>query len=280
MNQKKLILLGLLLLFLTSLYAQQAPPGGSRWSVSLLAGASIPVGKFGGKDLADSTKSFAQVGPSINLQLNYRLHSCFGLSLLLSGQENSVNSSAMEQEIEKANPGEYSSISSGKWEIAKIMAGPTFFHAIGKGKWELTVKGMAGALKTAQPQMTIAGATGVLISGGYVLDTGSYSSISFEDYSSKRPAPWAFSWLAGAGLRFRINDHWSFLTDIDYSAAAIKTPFIRSGSSALAPIGSGTVILTGSGTTPPPVIGQPGSLRYYSLPITSLSAHFGMEFRF
>ncbi len=83
---KPLILLAFLPFFMTNLAAQQAPIGqSSRWSVSILAGASIPIGKFGGKDLADSTKSFAQVGILRSIwQLNYRIHTCFGMSFSVS----------------------------------------------------------------------------------------------------------------------------------------------------------------------------------------------------
>ncbi|HEY4334990.1 MAG TPA: hypothetical protein VGM89_03810 [Puia sp.] len=277
MAPKQLILLGFMPFLLTGLRAQQAPIGQSRWSVSILAGLNIPTGKFGGKNFADSTQSFAQTGPSVSLQLNYRLHRSLGLSLLLTGQENTVNTFAMEQQIENANPDEIIDISSGTWKIGKIMAGPTWSHPIGTGRWELTVKGMAGVLKTSEPQQTFSGSKGFINPGGGLGGGGVVST--FEFYSGKQTAPWTFSWLGGAGLRFKINTRWSFLTDIDYSAASIKVPYVGSHSGFLTPIGTGPIII-GSGGTPPVLIGQPGAQPHYSLPVTSLSAHFGMEFRF
>ncbi len=203
MCPKYLVLLGFLPFFTTTLVAQQTPVGQSSPLERLYIGRGQHSHREirSGRIFADSpTQVFwPRWGPRSIFQLNYRIHSCFGLGLLVSGQENTVNTSAMEEQVEKANPGEFANFSSGQWQIGKIMAGPTYFHPIGKGRWELTVKGMAGALKTAQPQMTIAETQGYVISGGYVLSTSPSGISAFGESSSKRPVAWAFTCkLAGA----------------------------------------------------------------------------------
>jgi len=246
----------------------------SRWAVSVSVGAAFPVGKFAGKDFADSTQSTAITGLALNLQLHYRLCAHFGVGLLLTGQDDHVDTRSIEQQMEEASHADAVGASSGSWKIGKIMAGPTLSLPIGKdGKWTFTARLMAGMLRTTEPAITLAEEWIIPSAGGLSGGSGVIESIS---YQGKKSLSWAFSYLGGAGLAYRIDSRWSLRLDIDYAAASVKIPFSyyhREAANSGPPVittGTGTPSILIAGTPPPP----------YSLPIASVNATAGLEFRF
>src|SRR5580704_13348952 len=85
------------LLIFQGVYAQ-------RWSLSLDGGASFPVGKFGKKDIYDSTAAFARVGPSLQLTADRRIGRHWGLSFSVAGEEHGVNTKAAVSKLTQADP--------------------------------------------------------------------------------------------------------------------------------------------------------------------------------
>lgn len=276
MHLKTLILAGVLLLSVTALRAQHAAKSLSPWTLSASMGVSFPAGKFAGKNYYDSSQSLATKGLALNLQLGYRLNTHFGVGLLLTSQNNEVDNLAIEQSIDRSNPGTVSVSGNGSWKIMKAMVGPTLSLPVGKnGKWNITARIMAGGLKTAVPKTILV--TESFSSGGTSL--GGPVTVTSESYSyqSKMGLSWAFAYLGGAGVDYKINNRWKFRMDLDCSAASVKVPYQYyrhdiSGAGSLPTgysFGSGTTILPG----PPPS-------NLLSLPVASVNATVGLEFRF
>lgn len=275
MSLKKLILLACAdLVLLAGLQAQRSP-----WSISISGGASFPAGKFAGKKFADTTESFARLGPVLNLHLEYRLSSRFGWALSFTGQENLVDINSMEQQVNPTTDSSVShtTVSSGSWYIGKIMTGPTLSLPMGRRKiWYFTSRLMAGVLKTAEPKLGIYTGTTYTLQGvgnvaagygGFAAYTASYS------YQGKIGLPWAFSWQGSVGILYPINPRWSFRVDIDYSSATIRAPFnsIHHGAHAI-------YSFTGGNGIPIVITALPYN-HFYSLPVSSVNLSMGLKMR-
>jgi hypothetical protein len=273
MHMKTLIPTGFLLLSMTGLRAQHATKSLSPWSLSASMGVSFPVGKFAGDNYYDSSQSLATKGLALNLQLGYRLNAHFGIGLLLTSQNNDVNNYAIEQSVDRASVGTVAVSGNGSWKIVKAMVGPAMDLPVGQGgKWNFTARIMAGGLKTAVPT-TMLGTVTAYSGGGFGSSGGTVSSNSYS-YASKMGLSWAFAYLGGAGLDYRIDSRWKFLVNVDYSAASVKLPYLfyRHNFSGTGPGGYSI----GPGTTIP----GPLPSNTLSLPLASVNATLGLEYRF
>jgi hypothetical protein len=280
MAQKQPILTRILavsLLALSSLTGLQAQE--SRWSIALTGGAAIPVGKFAGQHISDSTTSFAKPGPALNLLVHYHLSGHFGVALLLTGQLNTPDNQSMIRQYSNAEPGSEFSVSAGTWQIGKIVAGPTYSVPFARNKsLHLTARLMAGALKTSMPKMTIAEITNYGSGGGL---GGGTTSVGSESMQAKTSMSWAFAYLAGAGLRYTINRRFSLRGDLDYAYSMTKAPLGGPRQSFRSGLPVGGVIYGGTlppGTTPV-TTGNPNARSTYSLPIASLNLSAGLQMR-
>ena len=115
----------------------------SKWSVSVSIGPAFPLGKFGSKNINDSTASFAKTGFSLNVLTEYKLSRHLGLVLLVDGEENKVDNKAIGSQLEAASPNVTYNVNMDKWKIGKIMAGGSYSTALDKKeKWHFTVLGV------------------------------------------------------------------------------------------------------------------------------------------
>ena len=210
--KKSIFIFCLFCLAFANIYAQPK----NRLSVGVGFGIAAPMGKFGNTDLFDSTSAFAVTGPAFNIEGNYHLNKYVGFSLLLTGQQNQVDTKTMVNKYQKAVYGAFFNISSGDWNIGKIMGGVTLSLPLGdKQKINLFLRIMAGGLKTTFPKITV---TEVY----YVDSLGSIGMSQFT--KDKVPLKWAFAYLVGMGIRYNLSAGYFLHATIDYSAASPSVP--------------------------------------------------------
>jgi opacity protein-like surface antigen len=233
----------------------------SRWSMNVEAGAAIPVGEFGKKDLLDPGSSFAGIGPEVAISLSRSLSPNFGLSLLMTGQQNDVDSRTMDKNLQNIYPGsQFNSVSS-NWMLGKMMLGGYVAKALDKkNRLFISARILAGLCKTNNYRFSQAVRTAA--------DTTILGAVGnqYSYTSNQQDLKWGFAYAAGAGLRVRLDQNISLRTDIDFSATSqrfLKSSYTPGGPS--------------SGNTVPP----PGT--YVPYPVMSLntvSCCIGIEVNF
>src|ERR1700691_5611471 len=122
----------------------------SKWDIGIEAGAAIPLKNFSRKNIYDSTAAFARIGPAINLSVDYKLSLYFRLLLLLTGEQNNVDTIAMVEQWVAAFPGTYFRITGNNWMMGKVMAGvQTQLPLMSAKNLYFTTRLAAGIVKTA-----------------------------------------------------------------------------------------------------------------------------------
>jgi hypothetical protein len=241
-----------------------------RWTISVSAGGAFPAGKFGSQKAYDSTSSFARTGPLVSLGLDYRFGAHYGLSLIISGQENATDNQAIIKQLEGFRPDIlYTTVNIGKWEMGRALAGGWVEKALDKKqKWSLHIRLATGVLTTKPPKSVINTVQGP---GGIT------SGPNFTNLSLTYPKSlWAFAWQADAGLKYTLTRRWSFHLDAGYAASSVSVYSIyhRSFETAGSPGGTftlGTGTITGMSSPP---------LQTFKLPVNTvnLSAGAGLSF--
>jgi opacity protein-like surface antigen len=214
-----------------------------KWNLSASVGASLPVGKFGSKNIYDSTASFAELGPAINISLDYNLTKHFGLALLLTGQQNNVDTKSIDKKWEEASPGTRVTATSNNWQIGKIMAGGFISLSLDKHKkFYFTARVMAGALKTNALKFS-------LFQTNNLTDSFSLNNPpTTSNVSEMKTLNWAFAYLAGVGVKYNVNKKVYLLSNFDYSGTSLRFQDVYY--STTNSIGGGVLHVVGTGTPP------------------------------
>jgi len=239
----------------------------NKWSVAASFGIASPVGKFGNTDLFDSTSAFAKTGFAINVEAVYRFNRSIGVSLLFTGQQNSVDTKVMGKKFEKAIPGAYFAISSGDWNIGKVMAGINLSLPLDdEEKFSVYLRLMAGALKTTLPKITVTEA--------YYSD--SLGNIAYSQFSHREePLAWTFAYAVGVGCKLNLSKTYFVQGSIDYSGSSPKVPNYPVGARAVNPGIYGI-----SGSPFPTYLPNSNYPKDYKQPIQSLTFTLGVGINF
>ena len=214
--RKLILILSAAILFTSNLYSQN-----SGWSFDAGAGAAIPTGKFGSKNINDPNASFAEIGPTLNLGFDYKLKKHFGFSFLFSVQQNNTDTKTIDNKLHQAYPESEFNSTSSNWLTFKFMTGAYVSLSLDKkNKISLTARAMIGVLKTStykfsQHQKSTINDTANLGSGTVIIE-------SYGTY--RQPLKTEFTYLAGVGLQYDLNKKISLKTNIDYSAATLSFP--------------------------------------------------------
>lgn len=177
----------------------------SRWFAGLTAGPSFPLGKFAAKDPYDVQAGLAKTGPALQLTAGYFFHPRLGAMFLAGGQINPQDAEAYGRFI-KGQYGATSrySVHTRNWNMLRLMAGPVFELPLSpQGPVALRVKLLAGVLKTSMPGYSYTVTTYYVATGPTGSPVGG-SSTSSQTFSSTS-LPWAFSYQAEAGVRWRLT---------------------------------------------------------------------------
>ena len=192
---KKLLLLSVLLssLFVTG-YSQD------RGYVAISAGPSFPSGDFGSTDLDNEAAGLANTGAIFDITYAQKFGKNFGITVLLRGQSNGVETGSLLWDIRTQLPQINWSAESGSWGIAGFMGGLYYSIPIGSGKVCIDSRAMLGYLNATSPEITL---------------TGNYQGLTAWSKVESGQAG-AAAWLLGTGFRFNLGKHLCLLTNVDY----------------------------------------------------------------
>lgn len=274
--KKHLLILTILASSANQLFAQTTTPATPlpRWTVSVSAGGAFPAGKFGSQKAYDSTSSFAKIGPLVTVGLDYRLTPHYGLSLIVSGQENATDNQAILKQLEGFRPDVSYAVNIDKWKMGRTLAGGWVEKTLDKQKkWSLHFRLAAGVLMTKTPKTVINSAESYTNTINGTIFTG----IGFTTTSYTYPKNlWAFAWQADAGLKYSLTRRWSLHLDAAYAASSVSIytiyhPSFEAAGSPGATFTSGTGTITGISSPPQ---------KTFKLPVNTINLSAGAGFSF
>jgi hypothetical protein len=235
---------------LTGLYAQKSDTL-SRWQLSISSGPSIPIGKFGSKNINDAQSAFAKTGAVLGLTAGYRVGRYWGISLTVDGESHQVDDHVASNRMDALNSTTGYFYGSTPWRMGRGMVGLFGeFPLDADGQWEWIAGVSTGALVTALPSVYIL--EGNPSSGAPTpLSNGTYAGTYFTDDAMR----WAFAYDGRLGFRYNL-DHVFFDLQADYAAATLNTPYTKTSlgsqvSEGQEPSAGGARASSGNGTAQP-----------------------------
>lgn len=213
---------------LSNCFAQKVQ---NRSLLSVSVGPSFPIGDFASTNTQSKYSGYAIPGEEVNLSYVYKCSPKFGLIAALFGQRNGLNIKSMKQQLSEfkfIKPG--GTVYTGNmnnppppdpspsyvyytnwhfekhdWLSASLLLGGMGVFPAGVGrKLSVVVKGMAGLIYVSSPEMKATSIT----------DT------TLIAISQTSESGWGFSYMAYAGLQYRINPHMLLLFGINYLGTA------------------------------------------------------------
>jgi len=192
-------LLSILMLFITILGNSQ-----DKGYIALSAGPSFPTGDFGSKDVNNQSAGLANTGAIFDLTFAQKFGKNLGMTLMLRGQANGVDTDPLVNELIAEAPDASWSAESENWTIGGILGGLYGSFPMGdNGKVTFDTRAMIGYLNATSPQITV---------------NGNYLGTNFWVLTESASAG-AFAYLLGAGFRFNLGTHLCLLTNLDYLGA-------------------------------------------------------------
>ena len=212
--KKTLIPFIVLLLVGFQLRAQTPMPASGSpgpWSVGLSVGPAFPVGKFTGQTTTEynAVGGFARPGLSAELSGRYRLSQSFGAALVISGQENPVNTTAIAKYYQQLlqTSGNVEATSK-NWKMVRILVGEDYTLPLKGHALSLQIRALGGVLKTHTPANSYF--VGTSANGPYFAQGGSFSGLKL---------PWSFCYQGDAALLWNLQGPWSLIVRAGYSGA-------------------------------------------------------------
>jgi hypothetical protein len=192
MSKHPLLVL-ILLAGLAPARAQKTQRPANPWSLSILAGPTIPAGAFASTDLLNSEAGRARTGAGAELALTYWPIRSIGIMVAVAGQINSMRPYTASR---FGYPGIITA-QNDPWKIARYLAGPTASLGLSK---RLSLEGrlLGGVLKTSYPSVVY-----------------TYNN-SLTDRFHATSIPWTFDWEAGAGCKWQLPGKGFLLADVSY----------------------------------------------------------------
>ncbi len=192
-------LLSLCLLFITVIgYSQD------KGYIALSAGPSFPTGDFGSKDVNNEAAGFATTGAIFDITFAQKFGKNLGMTLLLRGQANGVDTDPLVNELVAEAPEASWSAETENWTIGGFLGGLYGSFPMGAGgKVTFDTRAMIGYLNATSPQITL---------------FGDYQGTTFW-VNTESASAGAFAYLLGSGFRFNLGNHFCILTSVDYLGA-------------------------------------------------------------
>ena len=186
----------ILMLFITVIgYSQDK----GYFAVSL--GPSFPTGDFGSKDVNNESAGLATTGGIFDLTFAQKFGKNLGMTIMLRGQVNGVDSDPLVNELYNQSPQASWSASTETWGIGGFMGGLYGSFPMGEnGKVCFDTRAMVGYINAKSPEINI---------------YGNYLGNAFWVRTESADAG-AFAYLLGAGFRFNLGRHLCILTNLDY----------------------------------------------------------------
>lgn len=196
---KPRLLLSMLIVFITLIgYSQD------RGYFAVSAGPSFPNGDFGSKDVNNSAAGFATTGAIFDLTFAQKFGKTIGMTLMLRGQANGVDTDPLVNELIVEAPDASWSAEADTWGIGGFLGGLYGSIPMGaSGKVTFDTRAMIGYLNATSPQITL---------------YGDFQGTTFW-VNTESASAGAFAYLLGAGFRFNLGNHFCILTNLDYLGA-------------------------------------------------------------
>jgi hypothetical protein len=189
-------------------------------TLSFSIGLSIPVGNFSSTDPSNNLSGYAVPGISANFSFNHKLNKQFGITAMLYGQRNGINTNTLSDQLDKSSiyPIGISSGSTGiptgeqekyydwnidkkYWYLESVMLGVTEEIPSEKNtKLSFLAKALIGAAYAQLPTLN----------GNSVTDT------SYSVFYQKGASAFGFSYLLSAGMKYKLSTNLYFKLDAFY----------------------------------------------------------------
>ena len=176
---------------------KQSPP--QRWSLSLTAGPSIPVGRFAATDPFNNDWG-AHAGAGAEFALTWWANPFIGLTVATTGQSNPIGT--------HTNSGWPLTLRFNSWKIARFLGGLTVSPPPSSRKFSVDIRGLVGTLKTGVP--------------GYTIVAGNDPRSGASLVGVERPDDHmglVMTWEAGADIKWKIKKGFFLLMDAGYQNA-------------------------------------------------------------
>ena len=174
-----------------------------RWSVNVLGGSALPMGKFANMDQQSPLGGAVHTGYVLELSGAYHLDRHWGITLVTGYQQNRGNARIVYMPPNGIVPraAEYLSASDPDWKMNRILAGGLYTLPLNpKQNASILIRAAAGIQKTHTADLW-------------------YESQEEYQYESGQKLPWAFSYQVDAGLQWRLLRRWSLLTYAGYNGS-------------------------------------------------------------
>ena len=187
--KKQLFIITLLMLTSIFSFAQLTSKTKSdkKFVFALTGGPSVPVGKYGKKDINSEKAGFARFGYNLNLNFNYQADKNFGITSTIIYSRHKLNIDEVKKYYSEPN------LSVDHYQYYGILAGPMATVSL-SDKVMLDFKLMAGVAEANSPVFSL-------------LNT----QITNEKWNE------AFTWQYGTALRYNINENTCLFTNIYYN---------------------------------------------------------------
>ena len=215
--KKKFLILSILLFVMMDIYSQN---NADKEYLSFTIGPSFPVGGYAKKDFQNLSSGFAKTGGVINISYYRLMGKKTGITATLLGQINPLNTSAVAQtfnqvpfnsfgfgsqpgQLPPANETIYPNwhVDNRSWKIAALMFGGYGEFNSGNGsKISFVTRALIGALYASSPSLK---ASSITDTAAAYLTQSSGSAVGF-------------SFLLGAGIKYKLSSRISLLSGIEY----------------------------------------------------------------
>lgn len=180
--------------------------------IGLSVGPSIPLSDYKSTDLSKEESGFAKVGFNFNISVAYRLSRNFSLAALVTGSTNSINRSALQDEITDMNKGDLPntswSVEAGTWGIGGILIGGLATLPL-SDRFFLDFRALCGIYTAYSPEYTLYANT--IVQGSPVTYT-----FEREKYHGT-----SFAYNFGTGFKYKMGNKY-LIFNVDYTASKPK----------------------------------------------------------
>ena len=202
---KRIVLIGVALLFGTQLYAQKAfilERQGKNGFFHINGGTSLPVGNFGNQSFENDLAGMAKQGFSVGASAGYRLVGPVGVMARYERTRNQMQTTGMLDMVYKAD-GDAWTAKAGQWSMSTLMAGP--YVSIPAGLFTIDVRAMAGQMTATCPATSM---------------EGTFANIPLAVRTNSAQSK-ATVYGTGLTVRYRLNTSFALQLNSDYSHSDI-----------------------------------------------------------
>jgi hypothetical protein len=177
--------------------------GQDKGYVAISFGPSFPNGDFGSKGINNESAGFANTGAIIDISFTQKFGKHLGMTLLLRGQANGVDTEPFLDELYAENPSIVWTAESNSWGIGGFMGGIYGNYPLGNGHFSFEPRVMVGVVNATSPDILLT---------GYAVG----QSASVKQHSADATA---FAYLLGVGFKYNMGTHLCLIANFDYLAA-------------------------------------------------------------